>query len=170
MEDKLINFETAQLAKEKGFKKKTFYYYYYYKDNKDNRELYPEKIGTSELRANSVSGISSKTAADAGFGGCHTGDYLHYRVVLKELLIDVNKYPAKNVMFQAPTQSLLQKWLREKHEIIVWAEPFNSPHICYEPQVLSDKIEEDWETDDIEDTYEEALEIALQNGLKLIKT
>jgi len=48
--------------------------------------------------------------------------------------------------------------------------PFNSPRICYEPQVLSDKIEEDWETDDVEDTYEEALEIALQNGLKLIKT
>jgi len=123
MEDRLINFETAQLAKEKGFKEKTFYYYYYYEDNEDNRELCPEKIGTSELIANSVSGMSSKTAADAGFGGCHTGDYLHYRVVLKELLIDVNKYPAKNVMFQAPTIAEVVMWLYEKYGIWVRITP-----------------------------------------------
>lgn len=61
------------------------------------------------------------------------------------------------------TQALLQKWLREKHEIF----------ICCSTKNIDGKIK--WQTnhsmrENIHfDTYEEALEVGLQETLKLIK-
>jgi len=66
----------------------------------------------------------------------------------------------------APTQSLLQKWLREKHNIhiVIWAhygwrikieKGLRQPNLLFE----SDNFE----------TYEKALEIGLQEALLLIK-
>ena len=76
MEDTLINFETAKLAKEKGFDEK----------------VYREYDKSGYLRCTSKS-------ADVVLGP--------YDELLKS-----TEYPA-------PTQSLLQQWLREKHQIIV---------------------------------------------------
>ena len=69
----------------------------------------------------------------------------------------------------APTQSLLQRWLREKH----------NTHIIIEPSLdsITNSVYYRWRgrlkmnpanIGDISDTYEEALENALQQALKLI--
>ena len=61
----------------------------------------------------------------------------------------------------APTQSLLQKWLREEHEIHPWVQ---QKATYYFPRVGPYN-----KGDNIGMNYEEALEIALLEGLKLIK-
>lgn len=70
--------------------------------------------------------------------------------------------------YSAPNQSILQKWLREEHNIIV---------LCH--YIMGIKKYNWWIDDDNEikssypheeyDTYEEALERALQEGLNYIK-
>ena len=133
MEDTLINFETAKLAKEKGFDEK----------------VYREYDKSGYLRCTSKS-------ADVVLGP--------YDELLKS-----TEYPA-------PTQSLLAKWLREVHNI----------HITLFPEDKDDKTKiwisklytlnygEDSEVSYLKQgwtkiTYEEALEIGLQEALKLIK-
>ena len=111
MEDTRITFETAKLAKKKGFLKEWADLAY----KKDDQKLYGD-----------------------------TGIYTDY---------------------PAPTQSLLSKWLREKHNI----------HLIAYKNINIDGY--DWcyiTTDGITNinsykTYEEAFEIGLQEALKLIK-
>lgn len=74
-----------------------------------------------------------------------------------------------DIDYPRPTQSLLQKWLREIHDIHIgmtffdakkWKEPLDSYWECrlhYNNAVVSGS------------TYEEALEKGLQEALKLIK-
>ena len=110
MEDTLITFETAKLAKKKGFLKEWADLAY----KKDDQKLYGD-----------------------------TGIYTDY---------------------PAPTQSLLSKWLREKHNI----------HLIAYKNINIDGY--DWcyiTTDGITNinsykTYEDAYEIGLQEALKLI--
>jgi len=131
MKEQLISFETAKLAKEKGF-------------NISNSGYVYDKKG----------GKVMDTPIDK--------------------LIWSGKYPA-------PTQSLLQKWLREKHEIHVSAFPvfsdkyftvirkfykykgydniLGSPYDPYSPTATYEEAV---------DTYEKALEKGLQSALKLI--
>lgn len=66
--------------------------------------------------------------------------------------------------WSAPTQSLLQKWLREKHNIIIsinYNHQINKYCATYEETYFYE-FEYEWYN-----TYEEALEIGLQNALKL---
>ena len=137
MTEQLINFETAKLAKEKGFIQNLYEipYSYRYKFT-DNT-------------------------------GC----------VLSHSLFN----PSSNIC-TAPTQSLLQKWLREVHNIevlisrippeAVLASKNNGKNIlknynCYvwsfnnNPRIANNGS--------FQDIYEEALEIGLQEALKLIK-
>lgn len=69
---------------------------------------------------------------------------------------------SKAYSISAPTQSLLQKWLRETHNIVVlvWYNP--------ELQEWESHISEKYYESKFE-TYEEALEKGLQEALKLIK-
>jgi hypothetical protein len=129
MQEKLVEFETAELAQKKGF----FY-----------------------MKAN-----------------CY-GDNMCYKLPEKEL---INSLRGGNNYIHAPTQSLLQKWLREEHQIIVTVLPNYQADIFED--LLSDKFffvihlknvfkqtvtkNEDW------GTYEETLEIGLFEALKLIK-
>ena len=76
MEDELIKFETAKLAKEKGF---DLIVRYFYSDYSENKYIIEEKK-------------------------------------------DKN-YNIQKRMTSAPTQSLLQKWLYEKHQIWVNSRP-----------------------------------------------
>jgi len=67
----------------------------------------------------------------------------------------------------APTQSLLQKWLRDNHKIHTTITSVSQEswmfRVTLKGQTLNNGIyEEDF------DTYEEALEISLQEALKLI--
>jgi len=74
-----------------------------------------------------------------------------------------------SVGIPAPTQSLLQKWLREKYNI----------HIIIEPEIdpIDDSVYYRWrgrikmrpsQIGGVSKTYEEALEQGLQEALKLI--
>ena len=116
MEDKLIEYSTAKLAKEKGF-------------NITNRNSYDENTGLM---------LPLDT-----YGHCYTLE---------------GTCPA-------PTQSLLQKWLRDKYEIIIC--------IIFELdsyEILIDNKHNtgSFQVGNVYKTYEEALEVGLQEALKLI--
>ena len=79
----------------------------------------------------------------------------------------MNKEPFPYKVVNAPTQSLLQKWLREVHQIhieIGWWDTGWSAQMIGD-QLISDDTYEAFD----KDTYEEALEIGLQFALKSIK-
>lgn len=66
----------------------------------------------------------------------------------------------------APTQSLLQKWLREKHNIHIQILPYNHKYLIsilkYGQNGSNPNFDNEF------DTYEEALETGLFEALKLI--
>ena len=109
MEDTLITFETAKLAKEKGFEFKVVWEYI------------------------------------LGFKNNHERD----------------KY--------LPTQSLLQKWLREKHNIIVLVDYEGIDGYYYKYYYYINEVKKYNASDKNYITFEEAYEIGLQEALKLIK-
>ena len=126
MEEQLISFETAVLAKEKGFKIPTPVMY------KGNEKSYGH---------NNEWGIDEKR-------------------------LD-GEFPYRNQQwYSIPTQSGLQKWLREKHNI----------HLIAYKNINIDGY--DWcfiTTDGITNinsykTYEEALEVGLQEALNFINS
>lgn len=143
MEEELITFETAKLAKEKGFNLKT---HDYFSKDKYRREF----------------------NHNVGFDDDYWGDNYVYDW-------NTNGEPFKpfnKECYSAPTQSLLQKWLREVHGIIVeitW-------QMCstdYEYAIIDMNNPPKYE-DDVEriigfKAYEETLEEGLYKALKLIK-
>jgi len=161
MREELVKFETAKLAKEKGFNifnidinlknniiindndiyidSKNIDDKYYLYTNEDNC-VYSLKVG----QFNSVIGSFNSFAKE---------------YMLKE----TNDY------FHAPTQSLLQKWLREKHNIWVYGKPSNYTDgwdfRIYRKgsKCLYTVLKDDYEL------YEDGLEKGLQEALKLIK-
>lgn len=119
MQEKLVTFETAKLAKEVGFSIKDNYLYKWYDE----------------------------------LGKLHQWMYLQ---------------TDESVEFVAPTQSLLQKWLREVHGIHIAILPktlLPSNEIKY--YCFKGRLKRDFK--DLYNTYEEALEARLQEALKLIK-
>ena len=74
-----------------------------------------------------------------------------------------------NFKDKLPTQSLLQKWLREVHNIHVIAVSGGENGLpSYDYCVMVNRINHN--LDDGDYSYEEALEKGLQESLKLIKT
>ena len=134
MEDTRITFETAKLAKGKGFPQET------------NRLEIPYYNYKGEFK----------------------GDVSDWRV---------RKYirgeDTSNIEFvSAPTQSLLAKWLREKHNIHIEISNNNYNKLLnwsFDLHKLPVGIIQMWERgDSTYNTYEEAYEIGLQEALKLI--
>lgn len=120
MKEQLISFETAKLAKEKGFPQ-NFSYAQFINMGKGEWKFY------------------NKEDADN---------------------LDDSIGIGKNIRCSAPTQSLLQKWLRKVHGIDVL------------PYKVGDKyttVYNGSENEGLKNTYEEALEKGLQEALKLIK-
>jgi hypothetical protein len=120
MENILVSFDTAKLAKEKGFPQFTKGICLGHYD------IYPN--GTIE------------------FNGCSE---------------------AATECIDAPTQSLLQKWFRDVHGIDLWFGMLNEPNKYH----VEDIIKGDIIIGGINigsKTYEEALELGLQEALKLI--
>jgi len=76
------------------------------------------------------------------------------------------------IQYALPSQSLLQKWLREVHKIHVLVEPFNdreAKQVLYDNIIIS--INDDWNKDstyNFTPSYEESLEEALTMALKNI--
>lgn len=68
-----------------------------------------------------------------------------------------------------PTQSLLQKWLRENHNIVLWVMPVNyNTRYMVKGVIRHGILEHELIVNEWKDTYEEALEFGLQEALKLI--
>ena len=112
MKEELISFETAKLAKAKGFIVPVKYYY--------------------DFKGDKCCG-SYKTSWNL----------------------------SKSDLYATPTQSLLQKWLREKHDIHIIV----IPHLdVFRFKVLTKYGYQSY----FKSNYEEALETGLQEALKLI--
>ena len=72
---------------------------------------------------------------------------------------------------EAPTQALLQRWLREVYNIHLMVEPYYNEEklLVYGFDLITERAEEETIIEKGFKTYEEALEIGLQEALKLIK-
>jgi hypothetical protein len=122
MKEQLISFETAKLAKEKGF---------------------------TEIQDTFFDAITEK--GENGFNPSSRRDI---------------ERQFNNELFFRPTQSLLQKWLREYHGIIVLVGYYDDDEKqwFYSFPLKPRELQED----EYYDTYEEALEAGLQTALKKI--
>ncbi len=143
MKEQIINFNTAKLAKAKGFDIPVFSYYI---------KERPELIFTA------------------------FEDILAYCDIEKSStnIIEYN-YNSRDGI-SAPTQSLLQKWLREKHNIeaIVLPDFTNSKIRIYHAYTLISQFQPHILLDDnnkykVYTNYEDALEEVLIIGLNLIE-
>ena len=150
MKEQLISFQTATLAKEKGF---DGYCLYAYQET---------KTGHPTDAAIDFTGNLYFTKEDL-YNAEENTSCLHYL---------------------APTQSLLQKWLREVHNIIlyVYYESEDADTMVYAYTICTESGDEyapvhiRWQRKEswvmhtgYWSTYEEALERGLQEALKLIK-
>jgi hypothetical protein len=131
MKEQLVTFDTAKLAKEKGFDESCNDYYDF------NKKI-------------------------QGFA------YYEFDRENSNL-----KTSLANAKYSAPTQSLLQRWLREVHNIYVNVNPITlndgKPlHSRSYPHKYHYSIYP-FARGTHKNTYEEALEIGLQEGLTLIK-
>lgn len=140
MQEELITFETAKLAKEKGF-------------NIDCLNYYTLKYSKAPYIEQGIEYQSDR--------------YIEFDWNLNKESSKQIKAPYPNQYHEsqcsAPTQSLLQKWLREVHnidiEIIIGqSNYYHCIMLNKVPNKNSDKYK----------TYEECLEVGLQEGLKLI--
>jgi hypothetical protein len=113
-----IQFETAKLAKEKGYRI-------------SNQYVFDESTGELLPR-------------DPAYPGWHD-------------------YAIVDGVCASPSQTILQKWMRENHKIFVWVENYSETDYGFKILHKNKK-----HTMGSYDKYEEALEQALQQGLKLI--
>ena len=167
MKEQLITFETAKLAKEKDFNILQHSYYFEdgeFKENslKGTNGYYGEEyeFNLSEFNENWNDKWLTKKTGDRCFGCSKQKGYLE--------------------TFSAPTQSLLQRWLREVHNIYVESyhdltsdgtkiQFYTSWGFLQQKDKNGNRNVNGW-YDEYNDwkTYEEALEIGLQEALKLI--
>jgi len=142
MKEELILFETAKLAKEKGFGKNT---YSFYLECKEKAKLFEHKRYQNY------------------------NDYDYVKTWRNSPYDDITS---------APTQSLLQKWLREKHHLHIMIDFITSAHdikwlyeitLCMNANSQSNNdIEDIHIMNEGFDSYEEALEKGLEKTLNLI--
>jgi len=125
MEEQVVTFKTAMMARQKGFNEECRKIYEFNKDNDfELIELEFEDYETTTMKNTVVA-----------------------------------------LMVTAPTQSLLQKWLREKHDIHINIFRNEDGHINY-----TYKFDNPYERSTMWfSTYEKALEEGLYKALQLIK-
>jgi len=141
MEEQLISFETAKLAKEKEFNINTKKFYY----------------------------INAKWYKDGEIGEGFSDDYWGDNTDLNWNGLDRLPIKPFSECVSAPTQSLLQKWLREVHHIDVFivANFIGEEKHRYSYYIIINEVDIDADGAEAE-IYEEALEAGLQEALKLI--
>lgn len=134
MQEQIVTFETAKLAKEKGFDELCREYY---NENKElNSFIY------------------------------YAGDGSGYD---KNSTITDNDYYNLKAIYSAPTQDLLQKWLREVHKINI--EIFltdNTPYDKFHFRIMEIGRSFYLSYEDFSGTYEEAREEALLQALNYV--
>ena len=148
MEDTRITFETANLAKEKGFNingQDVF-------DLKNNNKIINFKdLAVQEFIEDVETGYRDKA--------------LNY---LKENINRTDDNSDEEYYLLAPTQSLLAKWLREEHNIIILVDYEGIDGYYYKFYSYKEGNKNYDASDKNYNTYEEAYEIGLQEALKLI--
>lgn len=150
MEEELISFETAKLAKEKGFSNGTNGCLVHYKTENKHHE--------------------DGTSGPFGWKKDEITFDRSYIVNGREDLGDLsnNSYDC----YERPTQSLLQKWLRKKYDIniVVISNSKNQYFVDY--KFSDQRVDNDYDlillSGLVYNSYEEALEKGLQEALKLI--
>ena len=173
MKEQIISFKTAKLAKKKGFEEKCLFYY-----DLDDKSLSENSITENLFK-------TEKTSNYYDIGGCPSNRFFKYTFPSKALKSQNKLERLANekdddlddelIYADAPTQSLLQKWLREKHNLIVYLLPNIEIGSINEWEYQISKYENNhtqsnrFELNEINGTYEEALEKGLQKALKLIK-
>jgi hypothetical protein len=152
MKEELIGFKTAKLAKEKEFSNgSNFCYTEYHSDFVyDGDENHPESYKSGDVHRDSMYNFNIRSFSSEHF-----------------------------TSYECPTQSLLQKWLRKTHNLHIlidragmgWYWMINNA-ITGELIIQfghGDSDEECYENEEYYETYEEALEKGLQEGLNLVK-
>jgi hypothetical protein len=167
MKEQLVTLGTAKLAKEKGFDEPSFYYVtlHWGKETALTKkdDYHAIELVNGQIKKFITTTDNRDDTRDFERNGLFSQDILYitpenYTNYLKKLL--------KDSFLVLPTQSLLQKWLREVHGIIISVnynheiKKYCTEHegtYCYE-------FAYDWWQ-----TYEEALERGLQEALLMIK-
>ncbi len=147
MKDELITFETAKLAKEKRFGLGKNDYIILPTAYELNGNLYNDAklIGLVRRKYNNTPNhLGAVTQED------FEADIFMIDNSLDEFIL-------------APTQSLLQKWLREIHKIDIKIERYSKEHDLWLYQVEKYPVKSGY------NSYEETLEAGLQEALNLIK-
>lgn len=148
MEEYLVCFETAKLAKEMGFNErvKNAFVTDFLKTKDENTASVIKEIGCAREH-------------DINMGG-----NMYESVKIYSTYTNNKNQPQ---ILIRPSQSLLQKWLREKHniDVCVLPLPYHSVKKYYE--VVVDKLTTTWSG---YETYEDALEIGLLKALETLET
>lgn len=159
MKETLISFETAVLAKEKGFKEVT--HSFYFEDG--------------EFKENELTGTNGYYGEEYCFNLAEFYENWNSEWVTKKNMdrcFGCNKSRGYFETYSAPTQGLLQKWLREVHNIYLTVIPVGGSG--YELRywyysILGVNCKDGQHGINRFQTYEEALEVGLLKALKLVK-
>ena len=126
-----------------------------------------KKEHVTPLKEKLISFETAKLAKEKGFHISSRGEGMGKRVFINGEL--VNTIFSSKDHIHAPTQSLLQKWLREVHEISIKVDDYyTNSRVRFDYNVCQLGSQEDNPVG-IFETYEEALEIGLYQALKQIK-
>lgn len=153
MQDKIVTLETAKLAREKEF---DIHSDYRYVENEAKSQHKKDLINWKDYRVEECIDYNK--------------DYAYKSVErLKETYNEIFKNNDKGYYLSAPTQNLLQKWLREKHNILVYCLPTNEGNSWYyQISIFPDECITQFDLEN-KYSYEQALEEGLYEALKLIK-
>lgn len=159
MSDTLVSFETAKLAKEKGFNYGCLYHFI---SDSNMKEYYKPYIKFQYDLSSEVNNL--KPLSNDSFNK------------YKELNLSGKLWCWSNAI-AAPTQSLLQKWLRDIHNIHVdihaghYAWNNKNSYLRSVYKIIGKNTPNKYVSYRVKEveTYEEALEKGLQEALKLIK-
>lgn len=153
MQEQLISFETAKLAKEKRFGQ--------------NEDDYIKLTTVYELNGELFNNGKFKITANFSNTTTPYGQYSLSDISTSIFEMD----NSLDDYILAPTQSLLQKWLREKHNLHITITCIRchltpTDIIGYQYEIEGDSFVDN---DNTYAVYEQALEAGLLEGLKLIK-
>lgn len=113
---------------------------------------------------------TAKLAKEKGFIGYISKD--HYRIEGQNLIIgmieDCTDHNFTEGYLSAPSQSLLQKWLREEHGIIVFVAPLIPDCLEYGVTLFQKDNQLEFDFPTFYNSYELALEAGLVQGLILL--
>ena len=172
MKEDLIKFETAKLAKEKGFSMLAKNFSSALVDSRNNKvqrySFYREFNESNYTRKNyPMTEYEPRVQFEFEVGtNCN-----HIFGLEKSYLQPDNQYLTAH-FYLAPTQSLLQKWLKDVHDIQLYVVPVGHSDFSikyYYYQILGKDCSTGKHKINRFITYEEALEAGLIEALKLIK-